>query len=60
MPKPEPEFTEAEAIEHVKAHEKKHGREMKVPPGQEKKNDTPTQAELDAVLPATDSEGDDE
>lgn len=45
------ELTEAEAKAHVAAHEKAHGHEMKVPPGQEKKNDVPTQDELDAPLP---------
>jgi len=45
------ELTENEAKAHVAAHEKAHGHEMKEPPGQAKKNDVPTQAELDADVP---------
>jgi hypothetical protein len=44
------EVTEAEAKAHIAEHEKKHGHEMKEPPGQAKKNDVPTQAELDADI----------
>ena len=48
MPKDDVELSVDEAVERVKAHEKKHGREMKAPPGLEKKSDVPTRAELDA------------
>jgi len=51
VPRNDIELTEEQARKNHEAHVKKHGHEMKVPPGQAKKNDTPTRADLDAEFP---------